>query len=81
MADSEFDMRAHRETYSGVMKLTTFTIAALIIVVLGLAFGLLAHLPLIGRLAFGLLAHLPLIGFGGMIFGLIALTFWALISD
>lgn len=67
MADSEFDMRAHRETYSGVMKLTTFTIAALIIVVLGLAFGLLAHLPLIG--------------FGGMIFGLIALTFWALISD
>ncbi len=67
MADGEFDMRAHRETYSGVMKLTTFTIAALIVIVLGLAFGLIANLPLIG--------------FGGMIFGLIALCFWALISD
>jgi len=67
MADGEFDMRAHRETYAGVMKLTTFTIAALIIIVVGLALGIISNLPLIG--------------FGGMIFGLIALTIWALISD
>jgi hypothetical protein len=67
MADSEFDMRAHRETYAGVMKLTTFTIAALIVIVVGMALGLIAKLPLIG--------------FGGMIFGLVALTFWAMISD
>ena len=66
MADGEFDMRAHRETYAGVMKLTTFTIAALLVIVVGLAFGLIAKLPLIG--------------FGGMIFGLIALMFWAMIS-
>jgi hypothetical protein len=49
------------------MKLTTFTIAALIVIVVGMAFGLIAKLPLIG--------------FGGMIFGLIALMFWAMISD
>ena len=67
MADGEFDMRAHRETYASVMKLTTFTIAALIIIVVGMALGILSSLPLIG--------------FGGMIFGLIALTIWALISD
>lgn len=67
MADGEFDMRAHRETYASVMKLTTFTIAALIIIVVGLALGIISHLPLIG--------------FGGMIFGLIALTIWALLSD
>lgn len=67
MADGEFDMRAHRETYAGVMKLTTFTICALLVIVIGMAFGLIAKLPLIG--------------FGGMIFGLLALTFWAMISD
>lgn len=67
MADGEFDMRAHRETYAGVMKLTTFTIAALIIILVGMALGIIAHLPLIG--------------FGGMIVGLIALTGWALVSN
>jgi hypothetical protein len=66
MADGEFDMRAHRETYASVMKLTTFTIAALIVILVGLALGVISGLPLIG--------------FGGMILGLIALTIWALIS-
>jgi hypothetical protein len=32
-------------------------------------------------MALGLIAKLPLIGFGGMILGLIALTFWAMVSD
>jgi hypothetical protein len=43
MADSEFDMRQHRETYSGVMKLTGYTVLALLIIVLGLAFGLVGN--------------------------------------
>jgi hypothetical protein len=67
MADGDFDMRAHRETYAGVMKLTTFVIAAIIIILVGLALGVISHLPLIG--------------FGGMILGLIALVFWAMVSD
>ncbi|HJQ56961.1 MAG TPA: aa3-type cytochrome c oxidase subunit IV [Vineibacter sp.] len=40
MADSDFDMRQHRETYSNVMKLTAYTILAILIIVIGLAFGL-----------------------------------------
>ncbi len=44
MADSEFDMRQHRQTYDGVMKLTGYTILALLIIVLGLAFGVVAKM-------------------------------------
>ncbi|MCW5746407.1 MAG: aa3-type cytochrome c oxidase subunit IV [Alphaproteobacteria bacterium] len=40
MAESDFDMRQHRETYASVMRLTGYLIIALLIIVLGLAFGL-----------------------------------------
>jgi hypothetical protein len=43
MADSDFDMRQHRETYDNVMKLTGFTVLAILIIVLGLAFGLVGN--------------------------------------
>jgi hypothetical protein len=39
---AEFDMRQHRQTYEGVMKLTSYTIIALLIIVLGLAFSVVA---------------------------------------
>ncbi|TXL82217.1 aa3-type cytochrome c oxidase subunit IV [Vineibacter terrae] len=44
MADSNFDMRQHRETYNTVMKLTSYTVLALLIIVLGLAFGVVAKM-------------------------------------
>ena len=62
MASEEFDMRAHRETYAGVMRLTQYVVACLLFIVLGMMVGLIWHMPLIG--------------FGGMIVGLIAATIW-----
>jgi hypothetical protein len=44
MADSDFDMRQHRETYESVLKLTGYTILAILIIVLGLAFGVVAKM-------------------------------------
>lgn len=41
---AEFDMRQHRDTYAGVMKLTSYTVLALLIIVLGLAFGVVAKM-------------------------------------
>lgn len=51
MASSEFDMRQHRETYSAVMKLTTYTILAILIIVLGLAFSLIAKMGWVAVIA------------------------------
>jgi hypothetical protein len=42
MATSEFDMRQQRETYNGVLKLTGYTVLAIIIILLGLLFGVVA---------------------------------------
>ncbi|QQS12360.1 MAG: aa3-type cytochrome c oxidase subunit IV [Rhodospirillales bacterium] len=60
MASHDFDMRQYNQTYAGVLKLITYTILALIVIVVGMAFALVAHMPVIGL--------------GGMILGLIALT-------
>ena len=37
-------MRQHRETYDTVMKLTGYTVLGLLIIVLGLAFGVVAKM-------------------------------------
>jgi len=54
---ADFDMRQHRETYSAVMKLTAYTILAILIIVLGLAFGVVAKMgwPAIVAMFFGLI--------------------------
>jgi hypothetical protein len=44
MAGPEFDMRQQRETYDSVLKLTGYTIFAILIIVLGLTFGVVAKM-------------------------------------
>jgi hypothetical protein len=44
MAETDFDMQQHRETYASVMKLTGYTILAILIVLLGLVFGVVAKM-------------------------------------
>lgn len=55
-----FDTSAHKETYSAFLKLTQYTLLAVIIVLVGLAFAL------IGGMKF--------FGLAGMVFGLIVCT-------
>ena len=62
MASNEFDMRAHRETYAGVMRLTQYVVMCILFILLGLLAGAVWHMPLIG--------------FGGMVVGLVAATIW-----
>jgi hypothetical protein len=64
---ADFDMRQHRETYNAVMKLTAYTILAILIVVLGLAFGI------VGKMGWTAIV--------AMFFGLIVLTIVAAVRQ
>lgn len=48
MAEAKDDYPAHTATYSAFSKLVTFTLLWIIVLLVAMALGLIAHLPLLG---------------------------------
>ena len=66
MAD-DLDGTAHRETYNGFVKLTNAILVALILIVIGMAIGLIGN-----SLSLGIVF---------IILGIVGPTIWALVSE
>ena len=48
MAEAKDDYPAHAATYSAFSKLVTFSLLWIIVLLVSMALGLIAHLPLLG---------------------------------
>ena len=48
MAEAKDDFPAHLATYTSFNKLVTFTLLWIIVLLVSMALGLIAHLPLLG---------------------------------
>ena len=48
MAEAKYDYPAHAATYSAFSKLVTFALLWIIVLLVSMALGLIAHLPLLG---------------------------------
>lgn len=67
MAADAFDESQNRETYGAFLKLSLYVLLHVTIILVGMMFGFILKMPVLG--------------FGGMILGIIALTIYFLIVD